>query len=94
MHAHLDSVNLLTLLNKTLGEPWRQLPQLDRDRATIGVNNDFAPLEIRDVSAWCQMGWQRCVEQGLQLPQAIRLPRKPGKGVAGGKVVFQQASFA
>lgn len=74
MHAYLDSVNLLTLLNKTLGEPWRQLPQLDRDRAAVGVNNDFAPLEIRDVSARRQMGWQCCVEQSLKLPQAIRLP--------------------
>jgi hypothetical protein len=57
LHAYLDSVNLLTLLNKTLGKSGRQLPQLDRDRAAIGVDNDFPPLEIRDVSTGCQMGW-------------------------------------
>lgn len=88
MHAYLDSVKLLTLLNKTLGKPGRQLPELDRDRAAIGVDNDFAPLEIRDVSARRQMRWQGCVKQGLELPQAIRLPRKSGKGVAGGKMVM------
>jgi hypothetical protein len=51
LHPYLDSANLLPLLNKTLGEPWRQLPQLDRDRAAVGVYNDFAPLEIGDARA-------------------------------------------
>lgn len=87
MHPYLDSGNLLSLLNKTFGKPWRQLPQLDRNRAAVGVNNDFTLLEIGDVGARQQMRRQSGVEQGLQALQTVCLCRQAGKGVSSCQVV-------
>ena len=69
LHSHLDSGNLLPLLNKTFGEPWRHLPQLDRNRTAGGVDNDFAPFEIRNMRAWREVGRQHEIKCVLQASQ-------------------------
>lgn len=66
MHANLYSGNLLTLLAKTFGQPWRQLLQLYCNRTAVGVNDHFAALEIGDVGARQQVGGQGRIQQNLQ----------------------------
>lgn len=89
LHPHLDSANLLPLLNEPCGEPRPQLPELDRDRAAIGVDDDLAPLEIGDVRSRRQVDRQHRVEECLKPTQAFCLIGKPGKVLAGGEMVCQ-----
>ncbi len=68
MHPDIDSGNLVAFMSKGFDKCRYHLPELDRNRATIGVNNDLAPLKVGDMGAGLQVGWQTDIKQGLQLP--------------------------
>lgn len=51
LHPHLDSGNLLPLLAKFCSKPGRKLSQFHCNRAAVGVDDDFALLEIGDMCA-------------------------------------------
>lgn len=72
MHAHDDFANLRRLTSQLGGEPGRELPQLDRDRAAIGVDDQFALTERSDARAGDELDRQRCFELGLQLREALQ----------------------
>jgi len=73
LHPDFDSGNLVAFMSKGFDKCRRHLPELDRDRAAIGVNNYFAALEVGNVGAGLQVGRQSDIKQGLQLPQPVGL---------------------
>jgi len=52
LHPNFDSGNLLAQLIEACGESWCHLPQLDCDRAAVGVYNDLALLKVGDMRTW------------------------------------------
>lgn len=94
LHPHLDSGNLLTVLAKTFGKPWHQLPELDGDGTAVGVDDDFAMLQIGDAGAGQQVGRQCGVEKNLQVSQPVGVLGETSERIGGGKVVRQAVEIS
>lgn len=65
------------------------MPELDRNRAAVGVDDDFALLEIGDACRRGKMDRQHGIEKRLKQSQAFCLIGEPGKAVAAGEMVCQ-----
>ena len=66
LHANFDSGNLRRFKTNKVGKAGRDLPELCRHRAVVGVDNEFPRFEIRHPGAARQIRGQVGDQDGLQ----------------------------